>query len=73
MDNRKFGVRVFWALVALCALLLAIDPFVTKHGHYAAENWIGSYGLYSFVSCVLLVLAAKELRKLVKRREDYYG
>jgi hypothetical protein len=72
VDSRKFGVRVFWGVAALCALLLAVDPLVEKHGHYAAENWIGAYGLYGFVSCVLLVLAAKELRKLIRRREDYY-
>jgi len=72
VDSRRFGTRVFWVVVALCVLLVAVDPFVAKHGHYAAENWIGAHGLYGFVSCVLLVLAARELRKLVKRREDYY-
>jgi len=32
----------------------------------------GFYALYGFVACVLLVLLAKEMRKLVMRNEDYY-
>ena len=36
------------------------------------ENWFGFYGIYGFVACVILVLAAKELRKLVARAEHYY-
>jgi len=33
---------------------------------------IGFYSLYGFVACVILVLLAKEMRKLVMRDEDYY-
>jgi hypothetical protein len=29
--------------------------------------------VYGFVGCVLLVLIAKLLRRLVKRPENYYG
>ena len=32
----------------------------------------GFYAGYGFVACVLLVLIAKEMRKLLMRREDYY-
>jgi hypothetical protein len=48
------------------------SEFVDKKTHYAAENVIGAYGIYGFVACVALVLTAKELRKLLKRDEDYY-
>ena len=51
---------------------MLIDPFIHKHGPFAIEHWWGFYGIYGFVGCVFLVLAAKELRKLVMRREDYY-
>jgi hypothetical protein len=36
------------------------------------EGFFGFYALYGFVACVLLVLLAKEMRKLVMRDEDYY-
>jgi hypothetical protein len=32
----------------------------------------GFYAIYGFVACVILVLVAKEMRKLVMRDEDYY-
>ena len=72
MDSRAFGTRVFWVVAALCVVVTFADLFYEKHGHYDAEHWFGVHGLYGFVSCVLLVLAAKELRKLLKRDEDYY-
>ena len=72
MDSRQFGTRAFWVIVALCAATVAVDPLLVKHGHYAVENWIGAHGLYGFVSCFFLVLAAKQLRRLVKRDEDFY-
>lgn len=64
--------RICYALYAVSALLLVIDPFVHKHGKFAIEHWWGFYGIYGFIGCVFLVLAAKELRKLVMRSEDYY-
>ena len=64
--------KIVYGLYALSAALLVIDPFIHKHGPFAIEHWWGFYGIYGFVGCVFLVLAAKELRKLVMRGEDYY-
>jgi hypothetical protein len=36
------------------------------------ESLWGFYAVYGFAACVLLVLLAKQLRKLLKRPEDYY-
>ncbi len=73
MDSREFGTKVIWVVVVICALLVGADLFYDKHGEYAVETWIGFHGVYGFVSCVGLVLAAKGLRRLLKRDEDYYG
>jgi len=72
LDDRGNVDKIVYALYGLCAALLLIDPLVEKHGPFAIEHWVGFYGIYGFVGCVFLVLAAKELRKLVMRREDYY-
>jgi hypothetical protein len=32
----------------------------------------GFYAFYGFVACVLLVLIAKQMRKVLMRKEDYY-
>jgi hypothetical protein len=62
-------VRVFYVV---CALLIAIDVLVPKHGPFAIEHWFGFYGFFGFIACVVLVLAAKQLRKVLMRPEDYY-
>ena len=43
-----------------------------EHGELPVEGWFGFYALYGFVACVLLVLVAKQLRKILMRDEDYY-
>ena len=64
--------RVLRVLYAVCAGLLLLDFLHHRHVTHAWENLWGFYGLFGFAACVLLVLAAKELRKLVMRDEDYY-
>lgn len=73
LDERRNVDKVYYALIAACGLSAAVDLFYHRHGHFAVESWWGAYGIYGFVSCVALVLVAKELRKLLKRDEDYYG
>ncbi|MGI9379535.1 MAG: hypothetical protein ACR2OW_07755 [Methyloligellaceae bacterium] len=72
LDKPKNVDKIVYGVYAISAFLLVIDPFVHKHGPFAIEHWWGFYGIYGFISCVFLVIAAKELRKLIMRREDYY-
>ena len=72
LDHKKNVNLICYVLYAVSGLLLVIDPFIHKHGPFEIEHWWGFYGIYGFVGCVFLVLAAKELRKLVMRSEDYY-
>jgi hypothetical protein len=65
--------KVFWALVAACALLLLADFIHAKEAHSEIESLFGFYAWYGFFCCVGLVLAAKELRRLLMRGEKYYG
>ncbi len=64
--------KIYWSVVAVCAGLLPLDFFYHKHTELEIERYFGFYGIYGFVCCVFLVLAAKELRKLLMRGEDYY-
>lgn len=72
LDRKKNVDKVYRGVWALCALLFAVEPFVHKHGDFAFEEWFGFHGFYGFVACVGLVLAAKGLRRWLKRPEDYY-
>lgn len=71
-DNPRNVKALVYGLYAVCAVLLALDFFVHRHVEHDLESWFGFYGVYGFVCCFFLVLAAKEMRKLVQRKEDYY-
>ncbi len=72
LDERRNVEKIFWGLVLVCAALGLADFFYDKHTQFAMEEIPAIYGLYGFVVCVGLVLGAKELRKILKRDEDYY-
>lgn len=74
LDRKENVDKVVKVVYAICALLFAIDFLVPKHGEgpFAIEHWYGFYGIYGFVACVGLVLAAKQLRRVLMRGEDYY-
>ena len=72
LDKPRNVTRLVWSLYVVCGLLLAIDVFVPKHGPFPIEHSFGFYGLFGFVACVVLVLVAKQLRRILMRPEDYY-
>jgi hypothetical protein len=72
LDDPRNVTRLCWLLALVCAALFFADAFYDKHPHFEAESWFGFYGIFGFVACVGLVLAAKWLRRILKRGEDYY-
>jgi len=68
--NVKRMLRVFYAV---CAGLLAADFLFHRHVTHAFESVPGFYALFGLAACVVLVLVAKEMRKVLMRGEDYYG
>ncbi len=72
LDERRNVDKVWYGVVGICALLFLADAFYEKHVKLEIEHWFGFYGFYGFFGCVFLVLAAKVLRKIVMRSEDYY-
>ncbi len=71
-DNPHNVRRVVFGLVAACVILAGLDLVVHRHVSHPWEAMFGFYAVYGFVACVLLVLLAKEMRKLLIRKEDYY-
>jgi hypothetical protein len=64
--------RLLYVLYACCALLFAVEFLYHRHSQHAGDSWPGFYAVYGFVSCVLLVLVAKLLRRMLRRPADYY-
>ncbi len=71
-DNPKNVKRLrLFFYIALAAVLVA-ELFIEKHHGFEVEHFFGFYAVYGFISYVFLIFAAKLLRKIVMRKEDYY-
>ena len=71
-DNPRNVQRVVRGLLIICALLLGLDAVIHRHIYHPLEGIFGFYALYGFVACVVLVVLAKQMRKVLMRDEDYY-
>jgi hypothetical protein len=69
------GVRrgLWVALIVTCVLTVLAEFFVKRKGHFGIDDAFGFYALLGFVSCALMILAAKGLGIWLKRPDDYYG
>ena len=72
LDSPHNQARVRKIFYFALLILLIVDLFVPKHGHFPWEAAYGFYAAYGFIGCVGLIFIAKGLRWLVKRKEDYY-
>jgi hypothetical protein len=72
LDDPRNVTRIVGGLAVLCALALLADFFYPKHPFFSVERFPGFYGVYGFVVSFALVLAAKRLRRLLRRDKDYY-
>ena len=72
LGTRRGGMFVFWCVVAIAALLVAVD-FITRLLDEAPHSgFAGWFGLYGFVMAVFLVMSARLMRIFLKRPENYY-
>lgn len=71
--DKAENVTTLWRVfVAVCATFLLVDLLHHRHVIHPWESLLGFYGLFGFVGIVSLIMAAKLLRQLVARKEDYY-
>jgi hypothetical protein len=78
-ENVRLVLRILFGVCAAVFLLDLVDLVLSLFGLHElrhAETWweglSGFYAIYGFVACVVLVLAAKQMRKFLMRDEDYY-
>ena len=57
---------------AICAGLIIVDFVYHRHMEHPLENIPAFYTIYGLVGVGALIMAAKGLRRLVMRSEDYY-
>jgi len=64
--------RMLLIFYAICIGLFAADFIIHRHVDHDWESLPGFYAIYGFVACVVLVLIATQMRKVLMRGEDYY-
>ena len=79
-DRKKYWLddpanvrKVYVGLWLFGIAWLVPDLFLEKHEDVGFAASLAFYAVYGFVACVALVLAAKALRRILMRPEDYYG
>ncbi|RLA04642.1 MAG: hypothetical protein DRQ54_09295 [Gammaproteobacteria bacterium] len=71
-DKPKNVQRLLRGFYLCCTLLVLAEFVIHRHVVHSWEGLFGFYAIYGFVACVVLVLAATQMRKLIMRNEDYY-
>ena len=71
-DNPRNVSRLLSGFYVICGALLLADFVVHRHIVHSWEGFPGFYAIFGFVACVMLVLIAKQMRKVLMRKEDYY-
>ncbi len=70
---RPGTIRKLWiALIAFLALLLAGGAAYPVHGYFGLDGGLGFAAWFGFGACVVLVLGAKALAIFLKRPDSYY-
>ena len=72
LDRSDNVTKIYRTLWAIGIALVCLDLIVHRHAEVGFDGWFGFYGLYGFFACVALVVAAKGLRRILMRPEDYY-
>ncbi len=72
LDSSANVTKLIHGLWIVCLGLISIDLFLHRHEDFDFATLFGFHGLYGFFACVALVLAAKQLRRVLMRDEDYY-
>lgn len=71
-DNPRNVNIVLGCFYVGCIVLAALDFVIHRHIYLSFEKVPAFYAIYGFVACVVLVILAKGLRKILMRDEDYY-
>ena len=70
---RPRTLRRLWQIfIAVLALSVLAELAIEAHAHFAVERLFGFNALYGFLACAALILIAKGLGFVLKRRDTYY-
>ncbi|MEX2571887.1 MAG: hypothetical protein WD737_11365 [Gemmatimonadota bacterium] len=71
---RPGTIRILWIVFIAILILTVVPDFVVhQHEEFGIEATFGFYAWYGFITCVAMVVIAKLLGFLIKRKDTYYG
>ncbi len=70
---RPSTIRLLWRVFFIVlAASVAVQLLFKVKGYFGVDGWLGFGAVYGFLCCLAMVLFAKVLGWLLKRKEDYY-
>ena len=70
---RRRSIRVLWIVfVAVLAVLAVGDVFIYGDPYFGLDVTFAFYAWYGFLICVGMILFAKAMGVLLKRKDTYY-
>ena len=67
-------IRRLWIVfIAVLAMTVLAELFIQRHPAIGIDGVFGFNAWYGFGACVAMVLLARLLGLILKRRDDYYG
>ena len=73
VDVKGNPLRIVLAIAVVCAGLVVMNFVKSPYGHFDMEYLPGFYGIAGFTMFTAIIVAARGLRSLIGRPEDYYA
>lgn len=71
--SRPTTIRWLWiGFAVVLALTVLGELAIGIKGYFTIDGWMGFAAVFGFGACVAMVVVAKGLGVLLKRRDDYY-
>lgn len=71
-DKKENVDRLLYAFYTVLVVLVALDLVIHRHVYHPWEALFGFHAWYGFGACWILVVIAKQMRRVLMRPEDYY-
>ena len=70
---RKSSIKkLYISALIILGVVLFVEYFIILPPHFSIEKIFGFHAGFGFLSCIVLIVFAKLLGFLVKRKDDYY-
>ena len=70
---RAKTIRLLWIVFSIIlALTVLSELLIHKHSYFGLDGTFGFSAWYGLLTCMAMVIGAKWLGYVLKRKEDYY-